>query len=514
MDRVDQNYEEELIIVNRKCEYYVSKKFICSVVPYFKKLFSGDELESRENKVTLDFDESAFDALLNWLHSGLFVMQMDYVINFYAAAKRLRISKRLFKPCFEYFHKNFTIKYLPLVLTQVKKSSKLINLEVIDIFICRHFLKIANTDTFLDYPVETLEHILKLDLMIYSEYQVFESIRKWVNKNTDSRKEFLSKLLRLVRWSFMDPVGLSKIKENEFIKALKKFDSGFNRTQQNFFVSIQELDHYSKIRINIFDKDLFCLPIGDFTLDDTMPLELFHGEHISDILFDSGKLGIRIDWNQKTFIGLNIDNGETYYTKMHQSIVNFQDDRREYSCYLDDQATELPDDTPANEYLLLEYNDGFVCIGETLDDKRFFGIFPVTDPNWFIDYPDHYTLHATILNNTVYLLTANFLFFQWNMETRSYNEIELVKGVDKLAHNKLILTSLPTEDDKVILVDKSTGKFHVYCIHEKKWFEKYQIFNVNPDSKDSYFDFDKLVAFTSTFLPIKNIKPLFRRNFL
>ncbi|XP_015783767.1 kelch-like protein 8 [Tetranychus urticae] len=523
MDEVDQNCDDELIIVNRRCEYCVSKKFICSVVPYFKKLFSSDKLTSKENKVTLDFDERSFDALLNWVHTDVFIIRMDYVISFYEAADYLKIDDCLREPFIDYFNDNFTMELLPVVLRQVTQKSPLINSGAVNSFICRHFLKIANTDTFLDYPVETLEHILQLDLMIHSEYQVFESIMKWVNNNGDSRKELLPQLLRCVRWSTIDPFGLSKVKENEFIKTLQNFDSiissksdcGFNRSKQNYFVSLHRLGN-SKLRINIFDKKLFSLPIGDFTKDDTMSTQFVH-ENISDILFDSGRKGIRVDWNKKTFAWLDIDDYDgIYYKEMYKLIVNFQNDRSEYSCYLDAKATALPETTPRNSYLLLEHEDSFVCIGETHDDNKYFGIFPVTDSSWFNFYMNGcgYEFHATILDNVVYVLTEEFNFFQFNMETRSYNKNKLFKGAKDLHPAELILTSLHTEDDKIILIDGSTGKFYVYCIKQKKWFKKYEIFNVNPNSKDSHEDIHELMAFTSTFLPMKNIKPMFRRDLL
>ncbi|XP_015783687.1 uncharacterized protein LOC112538453 isoform X1 [Tetranychus urticae] len=446
---------------------------------------------------------------------------MDYVINFYDAAD-LMTRERLFKPCFEYFHKNFTIKYLPVVLTQVKKSSKLINSGAINSFICRHFLKIANTNVFLDYPVETVEHIFKLDLMIYSEYQVFESIMKWVNKNEDSRKEVLPKLLTFVRWSFMDPGELSKVKDNELIKTLRDFDSIIssngdcesNRTKQNYFASIQELDDPPKLRINIFDKDLFCLPIGDFTEDKTMSTEFVHGEHMSDILFKTGRDVYRVDWAKKTFTWF--DTHIAYYPVINNAIVNFQDNRSQYSCYLDAEATPLGDEIPRNSYLLLEYNDGFIYIGETEGERKYFGIFPATNSRWFDGYGrgcDH-EFHATILDKDVYVFTSRSDFFSFNMETRSYNKIELFKGAKDLRLHELILTSLHKEDDKIILIDKQREKFHVYCVKQKKWFKKSELVNLNRIEEGSNEDTYELTAFTSTFLSMKNIKPLFMRNFL
>ncbi|XP_015783686.1 uncharacterized protein LOC107361380 [Tetranychus urticae] len=532
MDEVNQNCDDELIIVNRRCEYCVSKKFICSVVPYFKKLFSGDELESKENKVTLDFDEHVLDSILSWIHTGLFIMQMDYVILFFEAADCLEIDDRLWEPCINYFHDNFTIEHLPVVLHQVTQESLLIDSGAINSFICRHFLKIANTNVFLDYPVETVEYILKLDLMVYSEYQVFESIMKWVNKNTDSRKEFLSKLLTFVRWSFMDSVGSSKIKDNELIKTLQNFHSilssnggcGFNRTKQNVFVSFQRLPN-GKLRVKIFDKDLFALPIGDFTKDDAMSREFVHEEHISDILIDTGRRCIRIDWNKKTFRWLTesfyyraygaYGACGAYYTEIHKLIVNFQDNRSQYSCYLDAKAPALGDGIRYNSYLLLEYNDGFVCIGETFT-RKCYGIFPATDSRWFngiaVCFDDE--LHATILGKVVYILTAELNFFQFNIETRSFKKLKLFEGAEDHEYNDFFLTSLHAEDDKVILVNKWTGKFYVYFIKQKKWSDKYKIFNVNPNFNDSDKDDYELTTFTSTFLPMKNIKPLFKREFL
>ncbi|XP_015783798.1 uncharacterized protein LOC107361475 [Tetranychus urticae] len=247
-----------------------------------------------------------------------------------------------------------------------------------------------------------------------------------------------------------------------------------------------------------------------------MSTQFVHGENISDILFDSGRKGIRVDWNKKTFKRLDNEDHKPYYPLINKLIVDFQDDRSQHSCYLDAKATPLGKTIPSNSYLLLEYNDGFVYIGETRNAREYFGIFPATHAKWFKCYADEYDeeFKATILDKVVYVFTSDDDFFQFNMETRSYKKIELFEEADDLSVEDIFLTSLHTEDDKIILIDRCTGKFYVYCIKQKKWFEKYNILNVNPNSNDSYEGVDKLIAFTSTFLPMKNIKPLFRRDFL
>ncbi|XP_015783211.2 uncharacterized protein LOC107361009 [Tetranychus urticae] len=516
MDKEDENCDAKLQILNRKRKYTVSKKFICSTVPYFERMFSYDYSSApKKNKVELDFDECVFNSILDWIHSGSFCIQMETVISFYDAADYLMINERLLQPCLTYFHENFTVEHLPVVLKQITQVSKLINLGSIENVICRHFLTIAIMDTFLHYPVKAVESILKLDLMVYSEYQIFESIIKWVLKKVDSRKALLPQLLNCIRWSYMDFDEISKVKDNELIKALpsdlvKSSYSGFNRSKQNFFISIHQIDT-STLKLKAFDNDLFCFTIGDFTQDDSMSLEFVHGEHISDILFDSGTRGIRIDWVKKTFRWLQFKvAGKTYYSQFIKFIVKFG--LKVSSCYLDDKVAKVPSPLHAAETLFLESNGKFIVIGKTKDEKKWFGLFPVRHEGWFNHYRDkEHSFKATVLEPVVYILTKDLEFIQFNCETRSFDKSEPFKEKG-WNFNDLILTSQPTKDDKIILVQKSSGKLHYFCINQQKWIEKYRIMNVNFCSNSSNVAVDKLIAFTSSFLPIKKIKPLYKHS--
>ncbi|XP_015783604.1 uncharacterized protein LOC107361312 [Tetranychus urticae] len=519
MDKEDGN-NEKLKIINRKRKYNVSKKLICSSVPYFEKMFCCDLLESKRSKVELDFDEHVFDAILDWIHSESFFLQMENVISFYEAADYLMINERLFQPCLAFFHENFTIKHLPVVLPQVTRVSKILTSGAINNIICRYFLMIANTEIFLNYPVETVEAILKLDLMVYSEYQIFESIMKWVNEYVGPRKELLPQLLECVRWSFMDPDDICKVKANELIKMLPNFDAvtfendetGFDRSKQNFFVSIHQRDT-STLRIKAFDDDFFCFTIGDFTQDDSMSLKFIHGEHISDILFDSGTKGVRIDWVKKTFRWLDFKvAGKTYYSDLIKFLVKFSDNLSYNSCCLDDKDVKLPASISSEDRLLLESNGKTILIGKTLDKMKWFGLFPAKHKSWFNGYRDRKTyFQATVLDNVVYILTKDLEFIQFDRETKCFDKREPFKD-EKWDFNDLILTSHQTNDDKVILVNKRSGKVHIFCLDEDEWIEKYCIMNVNFCSNNSGSSIAKLIAFTSTFLPMNVIEPLYEHS--
>lgn len=512
--------DDELKIVNRKREYIVSKKFICSVVPYFEKMFCCDLLESMENKVELNFDEQVFNSIMDWIHSESFTIKVEYVINFYEVADYLMINDRLFEPCLSYFHENFTIRHLPSVLPQVTKVSKLISSGSIENIICRHFLSILNTEIFLDYPVETVEAILKLDLVVYSEFQIFESIVKWVAKKV-TRRRFFMQLLNCVRWRFMDLNDLRRVVNHEFVKTLANYKSAitntveyeFDRSHQRFFISIHQKDDVT-LQIKVLDNDFLCLTIGDFTQDDSISLEFVHDEHTSDILFDSGTRGVRINWHKKTYRWLDFKvAGKTYYSQLSKFVVMCPTQPSAFDCYLEYNDKKLDTPVYSDDCLLLESNGKFILIGKTQSYQSWFVLFPVRDPCYFRNYKDYrQSFRATVIDKVVYILKNDLEFIQFNIESKYLNKSKPFKD-EKLDFNDLILTSHQTGDDKVFLINKSSGKIHVFCISKNEWSESYRVMDVNLVSDSSKIPVKKLITITSALLPMKNIKPLNKQCF-
>ncbi|XP_015783134.1 uncharacterized protein LOC107360924 [Tetranychus urticae] len=641
-DHITQVFEsgDQLTITNRSKTYCVSKKFICSSIPYFQSMFCSDLLEAKENRVELDLEEHSFNCILNWIHSESAQIEMERVIALFDAADYLMLND-LPNDCYSYFHANFTIEHLPIIIPQVTKTSKLINSGALNTFICRHFLKIVKTSIFLNYPVETVEYICGLDLMVSSEYQVLEAINDWIKAKSDDRKKYLLQLLRCIRWCYAGTDASSKIMEVPYIATIQdineilcspghcKLKCTSNRTDQCSLISIRKIDD-RRLCIRVLQSQ-FWLPVGFFNLDDSMSLELVHGENISDVLYDCGTKGVRIDWEAKKFRWLNFESDESYYLQINKLIVssqaapstilyledkcggyaddpfielfhlrslatsrgripapNFSDqqpvsisnaiendhahlaflyaissqssdesaihdvpstiplenderlllesggkfivvgktkDKKFYAlfpirhlewatdCFLEDKDAKLPDSV-LQDKVILKSDNKFIVIGKTEDKKKWFDLFPVKHKSWFNNYRYlKHSFHATVLDNVVYILTKDLEFIQFNYQTRSFDKSKPFKD-EKLDFNDLILTSHQTHDDKVILVNKSTGKVYVFCINQKKWIEKYRIMNVNLGSNSPNAPVDELIVFTSTFLPMKVVKPLYKHTLL
>ncbi|XP_015783777.1 uncharacterized protein LOC107361459 [Tetranychus urticae] len=343
---------DKLTIINGSKIYRVSKKFICSSIPYFESMFCSDLLEAQENKVELDLDEHSFDCVLNWIHSDSVQIEMESVITLLDVADYLLLND-LSEDCYSYFHAYFTIEHLPVVIPQVTKTSKLINSGALNTFICHHFLKIAKTSIFLNYPVETLEYICKLDLMISSEYQVLEAINDWIKFKAGLRKEYRLQLLRCIRWRYAGTDISSKILDVPYIATIQdvdeilcspsssKLECTSNRTKQCLLISIQRINDMC-LNIRVLQSQ-FWLPIGYFNLDDSMSLEFVHGENISDVLYDCGTKGVRIDWEGKKFCWLNLESDESYYQQINKLIVSSQT-KSSTILYLDDKCFGNADD--------------------------------------------------------------------------------------------------------------------------------------------------------------------------
>ncbi|XP_015783801.1 uncharacterized protein LOC107361479 [Tetranychus urticae] len=344
-------FADKLMAINGSKTFHVLKKLI-STLPAFEKLFCCDLLEARESKVGSDLYKQTLDSVLNATRPESIPIKMESVIALFDVADNLTLNN-LSKDCYSYFHANFTIEHLPVIIPQVTKTSKLINSGALNTFICRHFLKIVKTSIFLNYPVETVEYICGLDLLISSEYQVLEAINDWVKAKADDRKDYRLRLLRCIRWCYAGTDISSKIMELPYIATIQDIDKilcspgnskhkcPYNRTDQCLLMFIQKIDDMV-LSIRVLQSQSW-LPVGIFNLDDAMSLELVHGENISDVLYDCGTKGVRIDWEAKKFRWLNFESDESYYLQINKLIVSSQT-APSTILYLEDKCGGYADD--------------------------------------------------------------------------------------------------------------------------------------------------------------------------
>ncbi|XP_025018506.1 uncharacterized protein LOC112539916 [Tetranychus urticae] len=517
MDSLDT--DDQLTIVNRSTEYKISKKLICKV-PYFEKLLSHECLESKEDKVVLDFDEQAFKLIMDWVrsHYAFILIEMNHAISLYELADYLGLDW-ISKMCITCFSDNFSTKNLPTVVPKVTATSKCITSGALNAYICRYFSKIVNTTVWLEYPIETIEYICALDLLVYSEYQVFIAVLKWVNYKADTRKAHLKGLLKLVRWCHLNEQDLSKIKENELFKssgfepifcAPRKFNfnCNFNRAKQSYFVMIEKLNStvpkqdpvpkyqspvtYEDLRINVLDNNMTQLFSQVIKYDGSIPLKLFHDEHVSEIFFESKSHSLRIGWNQNKFTWVS----RGHYPQLLKRITgNFEDETHLI-------GNLVPGENFEDGSILLEGSENFIMI--SIKKRRLHYFVRPTYEN----YAKFLSLHeckATILNDKLYLLSNALDLYEFEID---FNNNALRRTWshclwnDEFRFENLLLTSNPA-GDKIICIDKLTKKFICFDVNTKVSSKGRMI---TYSYADGYKESNSLFTFTSTFLPLNTIR--------
>ncbi|XP_015794762.1 uncharacterized protein LOC107371248 [Tetranychus urticae] len=493
--------DDQLTINNRRKEYKISKKLIRKV-PYFEKMLSHDLKESKENKVELDFDEQALKEIFHCLEFGYMFIEMESVMNLCNMIDYFGMDNDLMDECVDYFHDNFTIEHLPVVMPQVTATSKCINSEALNGFICRHFLKISNTTAWLHYPIEIVEYILNLNLMIHSEKQVFDAIFRWINGDSRSRMRFLRKLLNLVRWYHLEDLDLSEIKKNKFFNRAgsgpvfwlhwkRNCHRAFNRAKQNYFIMIEHVSG-TNLHVKVIDSNFIVLFVRKVELDKSMPLHVFHNKHVSDIIFDSGRRGIRIDWSLSKYRWLDLS---TFKCPHLETIKCIYGRSGEKNCSSDNLNKDLY--LGALGSALLETTEKFILIYD--------GYFSRSLSEGFEKYfhKDFHDFHVTFLDDHIYVLNRLLVLTRYDT---NYCPIEWTRFENtraKLAD--LLLTSSQANDNRVFLANKITKDIHCYNIKSKKWSSIH--LKINNGSIDCRTGSNELLAFTSAFLSIDAIGP-------
>ncbi|XP_015794400.1 uncharacterized protein LOC107370963 isoform X2 [Tetranychus urticae] len=462
--------DDQLTIVNRSTEHRVSKKLIRKV-PYFEKLLSHECFESKENAVVLDFDEQAFKLFLKWVEFDQVVIEMMNLINLCTMIDYFGMDTKLIDDCATYFHDKFSIKHLPVVIPQVTPTSKLINSGALDAFICRYFLKIASTKVWLNYPIETIEYICALDLMVHSEMQVFNAIMKWIDFKRNSRKGYLERLLKLVRWCHLDDKDSVEIEGNDFIRFsfLKDVFSPLdqrndvNRTNQYYFVLVETLDG-TDLQIKVFDRDFLPFIKRVIKLDESLPLHLLHNDHVSDIVIDSGRQMIRVDWNQNKYRFIGLNDYKSHHYKIQECILEKTEEKQyslaTYSIWavqhtsgaslleFNDKSVLLaeeriscapsrlmsdPFDSYTNKYSDYELN---MCCWTAPTDGQISRFFNSGERNYL----------TTILNNKIYIMKDRCELIQFNIESQE------MKKFRRKDTKKLLNVSMSTMKNGLHLV--------------------------------------------------------------
>ncbi|XP_053202072.1 uncharacterized protein LOC128386970 [Panonychus citri] len=330
-------------IVNREKSYEISKQKLSSI-PYFVKLFS-DPNNCDLAEIELDLDESSFDNIVDFILNNHLSISMESAFSMIETADYLGMYniKQKYYDCLE---SNFNIDQLEEFLDfyENRKCS-----EKLNSFIAKFFVPISNTRAFLKFPVALIELILKMNLVVSLEYQIVEAIDRWIKFDEKARAQYLLPLMEFINlfhcnneiqtvWETVLHSeiqhyipGLQELCARTCTLKLCQSDCKNNRRYNKSLVSIYELDR-DKINIRRLSSSNLWTNYSQFIRDETISSSLIEADHIVDIIYDSGRKGIRVDLIGKKFKYLKMfGNENSYYGKVHKHITHDIEDP-EFAC--------------------------------------------------------------------------------------------------------------------------------------------------------------------------------------
>ncbi|XP_053202308.1 uncharacterized protein LOC128387158 [Panonychus citri] len=317
---------DNVTIVNRKKSYEISKQKLSSI-PYFVKLLADSDCDT--TKIELDLDESSFDNIVDFIVNNHLSISMESAFSMMEIADYLGMDdiKQKYYDCFV---SNFNIKRLSEFLDFYENRNYPENFteDKVKSFIGKYFVPISNTLAFMQFPVALIERILKMDLVVSYEYQIVAAIDRWVKSNEKDRKKYLPQLIKFVNFCHLTEREITRvlfrIGNSEITQKLKEHsphacqpefcqsDCKSNRHSYKSLVSIYELGE-DKIEIRRLSRSNNWTKSYQFTRDETMSTSLIEADHIVDIIYDSGRKGIRVDLISKKFRNLKMFGGDDSY---------------------------------------------------------------------------------------------------------------------------------------------------------------------------------------------------------
>ncbi|XP_015791035.1 kelch-like protein 7 [Tetranychus urticae] len=282
-------------------------------------MFSSEFSESTSEVINLDHPPNVFDLIIQWAYCAKISITKENAVDLFHLADYMNIPK-LTTVCLNFLWNNFSDSpFIDVGYWINQIATEEVN-NFIDRYICSNFLDIVNTDSFLDYDVDTVAHMFSLhDLDIDDEIQVFDAITRWIQKSVE-RQSHLPKLLKKVHWveinaiQFMNridklswimhdrarPVIMAAI-ELMFYKSLKKIKDidvvfGPRYASDSFHYAIRRKTDSSIVAHN-FNGDYGNIVCSE---NRSLPPANFGDSHITEHCMDSDVV-IRIDWKNKTY---------------------------------------------------------------------------------------------------------------------------------------------------------------------------------------------------------------------
>ncbi|XP_031574419.1 kelch-like protein diablo [Actinia tenebrosa] len=198
------------------------KVVLASNSPYFRAMFTGGLLESRQSTVTLqELEESAMEAMVDFFYSGKIQISELNVQDLLHIACLLQVQS-VKKACCEFLKRQLSPENCIGICALADAHSCRELLTTSELFARNHFVEVVQGEEFMEMSAKQLARlVLEDELSVHSEERVFEAVVAWIKYDIQGRQEYASEVLRHVRFPLlsaeflMDRVATEELIRND-----------------------------------------------------------------------------------------------------------------------------------------------------------------------------------------------------------------------------------------------------------------------------------------------------------
>jgi actin-binding protein IPP len=181
---------------------------LCSSSTYFDAMFSSDFNESKNKVVKFhSISYHILHTLINFIYTGKIEINQINVQELLAAADMLQLTE-VVHGCSAYLCRELDPSNALGILRFAEAHSCLELAESASSFINSHFPEIAENDEILEISSQMFSRLISSELLrVDSEFQVFQTVMRWITHEIGNRKRYVFDILANVRLSLV-PVRL------------------------------------------------------------------------------------------------------------------------------------------------------------------------------------------------------------------------------------------------------------------------------------------------------------------
>ncbi|XP_049306547.1 kelch-like protein 20 [Bactrocera dorsalis] len=176
---------------------------LAAASPYFENLFNSDQSNNPVIEIN-DIDSDTFERLITFCYTGQTLVTVNNVGAMLKAAIVLKLDDAI-TSCVDYLMAHINEYSLQGVYTLERETQCERLMQKIIEHETQNFVKISQSDEFLNFDVEKMQRILELDnLNIFREEKAFAALKRWFNYDVPERQEHLPLLIACLRLTQFD----------------------------------------------------------------------------------------------------------------------------------------------------------------------------------------------------------------------------------------------------------------------------------------------------------------------